>query len=328
MHRAAELVGQIEFDMRFVDELCQAAHAIGIASPRAILQTVAAAKGVAALQGLRQVDEASLAIAARLVLAHRATQFPDQPQPETQENNEEPPPPPDSADTESSPLPEPADAEVILEAIKPALPEGLLQFASVDGLGKRGAGRNVKSAAPAKSSGQRGRRVGHKRVSSLAGQKLDVIATLRNAAPWQALRQRFSGTDRMIVTRDDFRVHRIKKRNEATAIFAVDASGSTAFQRLAEAKGAVETILAECYVRRDRVALVAFRSKKAEQLLPPTRSLERARRALSALPGGGGTPLAAGLDEAFCACDECAAHWWQSHRYRADRWPGQRDPEW
>ena len=299
VHRAAELVGHIEFDMRFVDELCQAAHAIGIASPRAVLQTVAAAKGVAALQGLRQVDEASLAIAARLVLAHRATQFPDQPQPETQENNEEPPPPPDSADRESSPLPEPADAEVILEAIKPALPEGLLQFASVDGLGKRGAGRNVKSAAPAKSSGQRGRRVGHKRVSSLAGQKLDVIATLRNAAPWQALRQRFSGTDRMIVTRDDFRVHRIKKRNEATAIFAVDASGSTAFQRLAEAKGAVETILAECYVRRDRVALVAFKSKKAEQLLPPTRSLERARRALSALPGGGGTPLAAGLDEAF-----------------------------
>jgi len=101
------------------------------------------------------------------------------------------------------------------------------------------------------------------------------------------------------VTRDDFRVSRIKQRNEATAIFAVDASGSTAFQRLAEAKGAVETILAECYVRRDRVALVAFRSKNAEVLLPPTRSLERAKRALAGLPGGGGTPLASGLDEAF-----------------------------
>jgi magnesium chelatase subunit D len=45
--------------------------------------------------------------------------------------------------------------------------------------------------------------------------------------------------------------------------------------------------------------LVAFRGKTAEVLLPPTRSLERARRALAELPGGGGTPLASGLDEVF-----------------------------
>ena len=111
-----------------------------------------------------------------------------------------------------------------------------------------------KANAPRKATGQRGRRIGNKRASSLAGHRLDIIATLRNAAPWQPLRRKLGGTDRMVVTRDDFRVARIKQRNEATAIFAVDASGSTAFQRLAEAKGAVETILAECYVRRDKVA--------------------------------------------------------------------------
>jgi magnesium chelatase subunit D len=33
-------------------------------------------------------------------------------------------------------------------------------------------------------------------------------------------------------------------------------------------------------------------------LLPPTRSLVRAKRSLSALPGGGGTPLAAAIDAA------------------------------
>jgi len=43
---------------------------------------------------------------------------------------------------------------------------------------------------------------------------------------------------------------------------------------------------------------VAFRGSEAEIVLAPTRALARARRGLSALPGGGGTPLAAGLDAA------------------------------
>jgi hypothetical protein len=78
-------------------------------------------------------------------------------------------------------------------------------------------------------------------------------------------------------------------------VFCVDASGSTAVSRLAEAKGAAELILAQAYVKRADVAVVAFRGEGADVLLPPTRSLTRAKRALAALPGGGGTPLASGL---------------------------------
>ena len=54
-------------------------------------------------------------------------------------------------------------------------------------------------------------------------------------------------------------------------------------------------MLAECYIRRDTVAVIAFRNSSAELVLPPTRSLVRAKRCLAGLPGGGGTPLAAAL---------------------------------
>jgi magnesium chelatase subunit D len=97
---------------------------------------------------------------------------------------------------------------------------------------------------------------------------------------------------------EDLRVTRYKQRSRTLTIFAVDASGSSALHRLAETKGAAELLLADCYVRRDQVAVIAFRGRTADVLLPPTRSLVRAKRSLSALPGGGGTPLAAAIDAA------------------------------
>jgi magnesium chelatase subunit D len=139
------------------------------------------------------------------------------------------------------------------------------------------------------------------------GVRLNLIETLRAAAPWQPLR-RAARTARpsnclIDVRPDDFRITRFAQRSETTTIFLVDASGSSALNRLAEAKGAVELLLADCYVRRDSVALIAFRGDSAEVLLPPTRSLVRAKRSLAGLPGGGGTPLAAGIDAGWLLAD-------------------------
>jgi len=139
--------------------------------------------------------------------------------------------------------------------------------------------------------------------------KPDIVATLRAAAPFQKIRaaQRLAMSKsaatptaeafspRAFVVRDDFRYVRLRHAAPSTAIFVVDASGSTALERLGETKGAIEQLLARCYVRRDEVALIAFRGTQAELLLPPTRSLTAAKRKLSGLPGGGPTPLAAGL---------------------------------
>ena len=135
------------------------------------------------------------------------------------------------------------------------------------------------------------------------GARLNLIETLRAAAPWQKLRRQASGSTRIEVRAEDFHVTRFKQRSETTTVFVIDASGSAALHRLAEAKGAVELLLAECYVRRDRVAVLAFRGPGAELLLPPTRSLVRAKRSLAGLPGGGGTPLAAGIDAAAALAD-------------------------
>jgi magnesium chelatase subunit D len=173
----------------------------------------------------------------------------------------------------------------------------------------RSHGRSQGKAGALRKSNKRGRPAGVSRGELRGGAKLNVIETLRAAAPWQPLRRREAAASgetsrpRILIRKDDFRVSRFKRRTETTTIFVVDASGSAALHRLAEAKGAVELLLADCYIRRDQVALIAFRGSAAELLLPPTRSLARAKRSLAGLPGGGGTPLAAGLDAAFALSD-------------------------
>lgn len=87
----------------------------------------------------------------------------------------------------------------------------------------------------------------------------------------------------------------LSQKNGRLFIFAVDASGSMALNRISQAKSAVLSLLKQSYIRRDSVALVGFRGSAAEVLLPPSRSMLRARRALDSLGVGGGTPLSAGL---------------------------------
>ncbi len=130
------------------------------------------------------------------------------------------------------------------------------------------------------------------------GKRIAVGATLRAAAPHQRER-RAEDEKRVVVRAGDIRVKKFTERAGTLFIFCVDASGSMAANRMREAKGAVTELLQDAYVNRDSVALIAFRGGEAELLLPPTGSVERAKRSLDILPTGGGTPLAGALMKAY-----------------------------
>lgn len=267
-----------------LNALCGTALTLGIDSARASQFALRAARALAMIDGSR-VTEDHLAEAARLVLGPRATRVP--------QGEAEPPPPPPEQD-DAPPTEEPRALEdVVLDAALTSLPPDLLA-ALAGGDGRRTG--HSRGAGEKRRSPRRGRPVGVRAGVPRGGLRLALIDTLRAAAPWQKVRR--GGDGRVRIRKDDLRVRRFETRAEATTIFAVDASGSAAVARLAEAKGAVELLLAEAYVKRAQVALVAFRGAGAETLLPPTRSLARARRSLADLPGGGGTPIAAGLDAA------------------------------
>jgi magnesium chelatase subunit D len=302
-------------DEEVIQALCEAAGALGIASPRAPWLALRVARAAAALAGHDAVEADDLGLAARLVLAPRATRMPtaevdDPPPPPPAEPPAPPPdaqdsPPPETDDAEPPPLPDQPLEDIVLEAALASLPAHVLARLKA-GLGPRGATPTGGRFGAVQVGHLRGRPIGARRGELRPGTRLDLVATLRAAAPWQGLRAREAAAAepgsknaaprRVRVRRDDFHISRTTQRRETTTVFVVDASGSAALHRLGEAKGAVELLLADCYVRRDRVALIAFRGSGAELLLPPTRSLVRAKRALAGLPGGGGTPLAAALD--------------------------------
>ncbi len=302
--------------------LCQAAHTLGIASVRAPIHAAHVARAHAALEGRTSVEEEDAAVAARLVLGPLATRLLAPPEPEPEEGSESPAPadapPPDAASPPADPTDpsnsadEPAQAraqgaldEVVLAAAHSAIPAGLLELFLL-GQEPRSPRRSAGHAGSLRASNGGGRPAGTRPGAPRSGDRLDVVETLRAAAPWQTLRrrERARAARRIEIRKDDLRIRRFQQRTETRVIFVVDASGSSAMQRLAEAKGAVERVLADCYVRRDHVALISFRGTGAQLLLPPTRSLARVRRSLAQLAGGGTTPVASGIDAALALAED------------------------
>ena len=320
-----------------LDALVGVAEQLGVVSIRALNLAMNTAKCLAAFDREDEVSSMHLQRAIALVLSPRATRMPQSAPPEEEEvpmesdeqpeNEQDPvdqePPPPetppedqkqeeeqeqeDQEDQEPESNTETPQAleDEILEAAQAAIPADLLaRLADLADL-KSPKGMGGKTGA-VKVGRMRGRPLGNMPGMPEGGKTLSIIDTLRAAVPWQRVRRaemlaagKTIPLGKIMIRKEDFRIKRYQERTQTLTMFIVDASGSSAMHRLAEAKGAVELLLAECYIRRDQVAVMSFRGSAAELILAPTRSLVKAKRALSGLPGGGGTPLSRAIDESF-----------------------------
>lgn len=273
-----------------IEDLVSLALQLGISGLRAPIFALRAARAHAALNGRPRIEAEDISTAMALVYASRATQLPQEP----------PPPAEPDAPSDTNPGAEETESsvpnELVLDAIKAALPPDLLaQLETRQTTRATGAGTGQQ-----RSGNRRGRPLPARDRRAKRDERIDLIATLRAAVPWQTLRKRHH-PDRKgaIILPEDLRAKRYLEQSDRLLIFTVDASGSAALARLGETKGAIELLLSEAYARRDHVALIAFRGTAADQLLPPTRSLVQTKRRLAELPGGGGTPTAAGLKSAL-----------------------------
>ena len=339
--RMKQSLPHIQWTDEQVLAVCSTAQGLGINSLRVPTLALRVACCHAALHERSYIADDDLAFAARRVLAPRATQLPapaenasdtepqnssdssaepDQAQ-EQSSNSLEPtetPNPSESAkdeeDTSSTDTSKedtntqdeaPSDLpsseklqEMMIAAALASLPpdvlEGLLTKPG------RNLGNTSGRSGQFRSGMQRGRPLPPRTGRPGGHARLHILSTLRAAAPKQRLRGN-TQQGRVAIRSEDFHVHRYQQHSSSCLILALDASGSAALQRLAEAKGAVELLLQQSYARRDSVCIVSFKGAKAQLLLPMTRSLVRAKRAMMGLPGGGGTPLALALK---MACEQ------------------------
>lgn len=326
IHAAQKLLPSVKCSAEYLEVMTKAGLSLGLSSLRANQFALETAKTLAALRGLDEVGQDEVIDAARLVYtpSKRMNIDSETDQADLSDEHSEESKDDQGPDSQSEDLQNDSDRfdeqdqerpsseeleDIIVEAVKASIPPQILgQSKQSLRAGKSASHISGKSGAVQKNF-LSGRPLTSRKGRPNDGRRLDILKSIRAAIPWQRLRGMLAtrGQPNGLRSRIDFRsedlhIKQYLRRKGTVTIFLVDASGSSATQRLAEAKGALEELLAQCYIRRDEVAMVSMRGAKAEIVLPPTRSLARAKRNLATLPGGGGTPLAAG----FRAANEMA----------------------
>ena len=307
---------QVEIPDIALEAIITAASGLGINSVRAISFAVRASKVLAALRGSNELIAEDIRTATRLVFSHRVTRLPqestgeEEQQPKQQEQQQEPssserpnspqdelsPDQNTSSKQEAIPTSKEQLEDMIIEASKAYLPQNILDSMSTAKNATPSKSHDQGKVGEQKKGAQRGQRLPSRQAKMDRSKRIDLLKTIQAAIPWQTIRtnqmQHVDASMRLKIQAQDIYLKQFMQRSTTVTLFVVDASGSSAKERLGEAKGAVELLLAQCYIRRDQVAMMTFRANKVDLALSPTRSLVRAKRLLTAMPGGGGTPLA------------------------------------
>jgi magnesium chelatase subunit D len=294
-------------ELRRIAALCAAFDVDGMRADLVVARTAAAH---AAWRGTNTVEEQDIRVAAELALPHRRRRDPfDDPGIDRDQLDEAlalgAPPACGGAGSDPEPEPDPpgsgqpAGTESDLpqknsqlssrpQPPKPSAPPSktfrtrALRVPGVGGgaPGRRSRARNVSGSVVAAADGN---------DTNSAAHGLHLFATLLSAAE-------HAGAGPLRPRPDDVRRAIREGREGNLVIFVVDASGSMAARdRMAAVSGATVSLLRDAYQRRDKVAVITFRQREAQLLLPPTSSAHIAGRRLARFDTGGKTPLAEGL---------------------------------
>ena len=296
---ARENLVTVEVNKKILDYLVASAEMFSVSNMHTVFSTLKVAKSLCAYKGNKSVSREDINLAISLSMIHKAKQIPEFQQEEKEAATEQEQSRDDNESKANNSELNNKDKKMLIDALKISLPSNLIESL----LSKNFQNINLGESA---GSGEKnnnfsaGRPIPSINRKYSSDKRIDLIATLTKAIPWQKLRSS-SGTKnrKIIIYPQDIMIKRFEKQSERLLIFLVDASGSNAIGRLAEAKGAIEILLSDAYAKRDNVALISFSGLKADPLLLPTKSLVTAKKKLSSLPGGGATPLANGLLEAF-----------------------------
>ena len=319
---AREFIRDVTCAPSQIQYLCEEAIRAGCQGHRAEIFACEVARAAAALEG-RSVTSDDLRLAVKLAIAPRGTfintpmdedeMMPPPPPPpppppmdeqqedsendneEEEEDQEEQDDPEDQEENQDEPDIPDVPQEFMFDVDSTPMDPELIEFSSRERSGKGGGrglifsqdrGRYIKPMLP------KGKVV-----------RLAVDATLRASAPYQrSRRERSIGTKNegrgVFIEQSDVRTKKMARKAGSLIIFVVDASGSMALNRMNAAKGAAMSLLTEAYQSRDQICLIPFQGDRADVLLPPTKSIARAKKQLEVMPCGGGSPLADALQMA------------------------------
>ena len=303
--RAQELLPGVRASEDILCMIAQICIDMAVDGHRADIVMLKTAVTIAAFKGNADVTEEDVREAAELVLPHRMRRQPfseqqmdedkveqsiqksqqEKQQPEEQQQN------PENQKPQETTMPDGSTTTMFAEGQPFKVDQrSLAVVRRIDSFKREGSGRRSVTES-------RDGKYVRSRIPETIGMDIALDATIRAAAPHQMGRK---GPLAVMIEASDLREKVRERKMGNTVLFAVDASGSMgAQQRMTAVKGAILSLLIDAYQKRDRVGLVVFRGQTAEILLPPTSSVELARKYMQHLPVGGKTPLAQGLSKAF-----------------------------